>query len=136
MRNKIFIGLILAGLIAAALGFYMFNKKVPGLESVRADFNLTANELFDAFEENEQAAMAKFENKVLAVTGKIINIKHGEVSSNVILHADNAMAGGINCSFSSLNKQLIEDQTITIKGRCQGFLMDVVLNNCTIDDEI
>lgn len=136
MRNQIIIGLILASLAAAILGFYMFNKKVPGLDNVKADFELTANELFDAFNENEHEALIKFENKVISVTGKILNIKHGEVSSNVVLQAENALAGGINCSFGTVQKNIDKNDIITIKGQCQGFLMDVVLNNCTIQDEL
>lgn len=135
MRNQIIIGTLIVAASAGLIGLYMYNKKVPGLENVQADYSLSADELFDAFEQNEADALLKYENKVIAVTGKIASIKHGEVSSNVVLLAENALAGGINCSFSDLNKQLVTSELVTIKGRCQGFLMDVVLNNCTIDDK-
>ena len=132
MRNKIIIGFVLLALAGGLMAFYMFNKKVPSLENIKSDFALTANELFDAFNLNEEEALLKYENKVLEVTGKIVSIKQGEVSTNIILFAEDAMAGGINCSTTNLVSDISKGQNIKIKGRCQGFLMDVVLNNCIV----
>lgn len=124
----------MVGLTGAFIGYYMFNKKVPGLENLEADYSLTANELFDAFDQNEPEALLKYENKILSVTGTVSSVKHGEVSSNIILHADNAMAGGINCSFNDRMNMVEKGQKIIIKGRCQGFLLDVILNNSVINE--
>jgi len=128
--KKILITFLFLLAIGGGIGFYMFNKKVPTLEKTKADFELTANELFDEFENDENAALTKYEDKVIDVTGTIISTKENDGTWNVILEAENAMAGGINCSFSKDPGEL--GKTHTIRGRCQGFLMDVVLNNCTV----
>lgn len=130
MKRKIIIGILLLGSIGAATGFYMFNKKVPGLENAKADFTITANALFDEFDTNEQTALGKYEGKIIEVTGEVVSVKNEEGQSNIILLAENAMAGGINCSFKSNQNDFKKGDTATIRGRCQGFLMDVVLNNC------
>ena len=132
MKKKIIIGIVLLGIIGASTGLYMFNKKVPGLENAKADFNLSANALFDEFDANEQSALGKYEGKILEITGEIVSIKNEKGQANIILFAENAMAGGINCSFKSNQNNLKKGDTATIRGRCQGFLMDVVLNNCNL----
>lgn len=131
MKTKIFASIVIIGLLGAAVGYYLFTMKVSGLENVKPDFELTADELFDAFEENESASLVKYEGKVIAVTGMVARIKSSELTSNVTLEAKNAMAGGINCSFNGMVSSISKGDKITVKGRCQGFLMDVVLNNCT-----
>ena len=128
--NILYIILIL-GAIGFGIGYYLFNKKVPGLENVTADFELSADQLFDAFDQDESAALAKYEGKVIAVKGKASRIKATDSTTNITLYAENAMAGGINCSFNSVVHEIKKGDNVTIKGRCQGFLMDVVLNNCT-----
>ncbi len=130
MKTKMLLSLLLIGLLGLAIGYFLFTMKVPSLENAKADFELTADELFNAFDENESAALIQYEGKVIAVSGKVSRIKTSETTSNITLDAQNAMAGGINCSFNEIVSQINKGDTVTIKGRCQGFLMDVVLNNC------
>lgn len=125
-----FILVILAALGGAGTGYYLFNKKVPTLIDVKADFELTADELFDAFNDDEATAMSKYGGKVLAVTGEVASYKLSDSTSNVTIHAENAILGGVNCSFNTVVVGIKEGDSITIKGRCQGILMDVILNNC------
>lgn len=136
MKKYIIFGILALILIGLGIGFYMFNKKVPTLESTTPDFVVTANDLFDEFDTNETEALKKYENKVIEVTGEVISVKNGENDSNIILEAEMAMAGGVNCSFKYAQENEIEKGTVvTIKGQCQGYLMDVVLNNCYLIEE-
>jgi len=130
MKTKIFSAIVILGLVGAGVGYYLFTKKVPSLENTKADFALSSDELFDAFEEDESASLAKYEGKVIAVSGSVSRIKLTDSTSNITLFAENAMAGGINCSFNEVVSNIKKGDEVTIKGRCQGFLMDVVLNNC------
>lgn len=137
MKNsiKIFLGVLAIGLIAAGYGIYAFNKKVPGLEKTAADFSLTANELFDAFESDESAAIAKFEGKVIEVSGQVLSVKTGNEQNNIIIAAESAFGGGVNCSLKDPVTGIEKGKTIRIKGRCQGYLMDVILNNCHVVED-
>lgn len=135
MKRTIFIVLILFILAGLGTGFYMFTKKVPGLEDIKADYTLTADEVFNSFDSNEDEASKKYIGKVIKVTGKVISKKEADNQYTITLEAENAIAGGINCSFRE-NPGIIEKETmITVKGRCQGFLMNVVLNNCILERE-
>ena len=131
MKTKIIASILIIGFIGLAVAYYLFTMKVPGLEKTEANFELTADELFNAFDENESASLAKYEGQVIAVTGIVSRIKLSESTSNITLDAENAMAGGINCSFNEIVANINKGDSVTIKGRCQGFLMDVVLNNCS-----
>lgn len=119
-------------LLSTFYGVYMFTKKTPSLLKVNPDFTMTADDLFDAFELDEQNSIVKYESKVIQVSGKILMVTKTDSVSNVILDAKNAMMGGVNCSFNKLEHTLQKDDVVTIKGRCQGYLTSVILNNCVL----
>lgn len=137
MSKKVIILAVVAGLgiLGGIFGLYQFNKKVPSLSTITPDFVLTADELFDAFDSDETSALQKYEGKVITVTGTVMSSRATDTTTTLILDANNAMAGGVNCSFASSSLNVEEGQIIAVKGRCQGFLMNVVLNNCIIADE-
>lgn len=133
LKKYILLGILIAVLFGGGTGYYMFNKKVPTLENTAPDFILTADELFDSFETNEKQALLKYENKIIEVTGVVISVKNNKEDSNITLEAEMAMIGGINCSFKHKQDQdIAKGSTVSIKGKCQGFLMDVILNNCQL----
>lgn len=136
MKLKVIVIIVLSlvVLIAVITGEHFYNMKVPGLNGIEAEYTLTADGLYNAFEEDEAKAMSLYEGKVISVNGEVISIKESENGMNVTLKAEKAMLGGINCSFDDTKMKLSKGENATIKGRCQGFLMDVVLNNCVIDE--
>jgi len=135
MRKILILIIIIATLIVVGVGFYLFNKKVGGLEKVKVDFTIAATLLYDEFEALEQEANAKYLNKILLVEGRVEKLEAGMKYSSIILKAENALAGGINCSFNHKIKGVSKGDMISVKGRCQGYLMDVVLTNCNIEYE-
>ncbi|MGQ1785289.1 OB-fold protein [Saccharicrinis sp. GN24d3] len=135
MKKTVILIVIIMTLVGSGVGFYLFNKKVGGLEKVKADYTIAATMLYEVFETQEQEANAKYLNKVILVEGKVEKLEISKEYSSIILTADNSLAGGINCSFNHEIKGVSKGDMISIKGRCQGYLMDVVLNNCNIEYE-
>lgn len=135
MKKILILIIIIVPLVGGFLGLYLFNKKVAGLENVKADYTIAATNLYDAFETQEQEAIVKYLDKILLVEGRVEKLQVGKEYSSIILKADNALAGGINCSFNHEIKGVSKGEMISIKGKCQGYLMDVVLNNCIIEYE-
>jgi hypothetical protein len=130
MKKYILLGILSLIIVGGGIGYYMFNKKVSTLENTTSDYVIGANDLFNEFDANESEALKKYENKIIEVTGKVISVKNNDNDSNIILEADMAMAGGVNCSFKyKQDEEITKGSIVTIKGQCQGFLMDVVLNN-------
>lgn len=134
MLKKILLFVTVSILVALSIALYLFNKKVPTLDNVKTDFVLTANDLFNEFDANEDAANLKYVDKILEVSGEIIGL-HKDVSDSlwsVYLKAENAMMYGINCSFTMNPQQLEIGGEVTVKGQCVGKLEDVLLKNCLI----
>lgn len=123
------------GLAGGAYVWMQFNKQVPSLSTVIPDYSLSADELFDAFDNDEAAALLRYESKVITVVGKVMSMRLTDSTSTMILEASNAMAGGVNCSFASPNITAQTGEVVVVKGRCQGFLMNVILNNCILENE-
>ena len=132
LRLKLILAILGLGMLGGIYGLYLFNKKVPSLESAKADFVLSADVLFDEFDQDEKNALDKYENKIVQVSGKVLSIKSKTDKNLIILKSENAMAGGINCSMKNEFVGVEKGQEVSIKGRCQGFLMDVILNNCNV----
>jgi hypothetical protein len=127
--------LIIVGIVvlAGSYGFYLYNKKTPSLENTKPDFTLTAQQLYSEFSENEKEALQLYEGKVIQVEGEILSTSQSDSISNIILNADDALFGAVNCSFKKLNSATYQKRDkVTVKGRCQGYLNSVVLNNCSI----
>lgn len=138
MKNRqiLILGLILGIALAGALGYYFFEKPTPSASGMDAAFTLTSGELFDAFNENEEVANAKYLNQVLEVQGKLAD-KPVQSDSVMVLVLGSGMGPfGVSCAFAG--EEIARAQAartgeeITIKGICSGFLGDVNLTQCAV----
>lgn len=119
-------------LLGTVYGIYLFNKKTGSLHNEKPDIVITADQLYMDFNKDEKLALKKYEGKIIEVTGKVIMVQQTDSISNVLLSAEGALFGGINCSFNELEFTLKKEDIATIKGQCQGFLESVILNNCVM----
>ncbi|TDW96625.1 OB-fold protein [Dinghuibacter silviterrae] len=134
MRKK---NIFIAGAILLAIlilcggyGWYLYNKPHQGVDGVRTTAKLEADTLFNAFQADENRANGLYLGKVLEVRGKMA----AQTPGSLQLTCGNAM-GGINCSLAPGQTLPKADTSafITIKGRCTGYLMDVNLVDCIIE---
>jgi hypothetical protein len=132
---KIALGVVLLIAIAGiGAGLYYYNLKPKDLSGAKPDFILTSTLLRKAFEDNETAATAKYVGKVIEVTGEIVSAKPGENNSMSISLRTGSEMSTVICTFPPVNKPgvLATGTSVTIRGVCSGYLMDVLLNNCAI----
>ena len=121
----------LAGIFAA---LYMYNLQHKDLQKVKPDYVMTATDLQKAFEDDEIAATAKYVKKVIEIRGLIESLKAGEDNTlNISLKTGSDLSSVI-CTFQSVSdlSGFNPDEQITLRGECSGFLMDVLLNNCSV----
>jgi len=119
-------GLLLC--LVAAVWFYLsYTQPRAGVKNEVADYKLNATDLYKEFATDEEAANKKYNGKIISVTGKFIDIQKEKEALLMVIEGEGG--GGISCRFSPpLPLQIPElQQTVTIKGRCTGFLMDVNL---------
>jgi len=131
--------LILGGsglIIAAGIAYFMYNKPHRDVAAEEAAFSLTADVLYDEYEADENAANEKYLDKILKVNGTVAEVGTNDAGqTNVIIAAENAMLGGVSATFDNApSSPISEGQQLTVKCRCTGKLMDVVLVNCTVSE--
>lgn len=123
---------VIAAVIGGATGYYLWNKPVDKIDSLATELAIPAAELLDAFEGDEEGANIKYLNKVVEVTGSVreVILTDGQITA-IILETNNPMSG-VNCEFEEIPAatEVPMGSLVTIKGVCNGMLMDVVLNRC------
>ena len=132
MKKLLIIGAILA-VAGLAAGYYMYNKPHEDIRSAKADYTMTAQELFAAYEANETEANQKYLGKMIQVTGTVQAAKKDEEGKTGIALTGGDMFGVI-CKlddFSEPKRTAFQPgEQVTFKGECTGMLMDVVLVRC------
>jgi hypothetical protein len=134
MRKRYFfvIGILL--LFIAAWGIYKVTLPHRNAAGEQAEATLSAENLYNEFQISENVANKKWVGKVVEVSGSISSVIESGNYISIDLRASSN--GGVNCSL--LKKDLDPGDkfkpgdSITIKGKCTGFLMDVNLVDCVI----
>jgi len=133
-RNLLGIGALI--LACAGYGFYMYKKKPADIRKEPAQYEVSAAALVAEFNKDETAANKKYLDKVIAVKGKVADIKTDSVGQATVFLDSGDLMAAVTCSFyqdeASITKQLRPGNEVTVKGKCTGKLMDVVLNKCSI----
>jgi hypothetical protein len=134
VKRKIFIITIIVFLCFAGWVYHLFTQRRAGLNDVKADISLSAVELYNQYQSDETAANKKYLDKVVEVKGEVTDIQKTDSTLSVELKGGDL--GGINCGLADIidGKDLPKKgNTITVKGKCSGYLMDVNLVDCLIE---
>jgi len=127
----VFIGIIFGTFVY----LYTFRKADLSVTSQKADIEIKAYDLLQKFTDNEELANKAYLDKIIAVTGVIDKITEDSTSVSIYLKNPEDMSG-VMCGFnkSTIDKSSLKvGETALIKGICTGYLMDVVLNKCSIE---
>jgi uncharacterized protein (UPF0333 family) len=136
-KNKFFLIIVL--LLLLVNGYYyiipMFSSTEKNLENEIAALSLTANDLVGNYTNDEENSNKLYAGKIIEISGTVKEITFLNDRTTVILKS-NSEQFGVICDINPNQKENInklkQDQKITIKGICKGFLKDVILLNCTI----
>jgi len=137
---KIVLGLIVIGMIALFLGYkFVYNKSHPDYENIEASFTMNAQDLYNAYKTSKDAASAKYNGKVIALTGKLSKIESADslVTAVFVFNQGDFGDEGIRCTmlrkFNDPASKLQPDGEVMVKGYCTGFNeTDVILEKCSI----
>lgn len=132
---KITLGVVMViALFGIGMGIRLFRMTDKDMVNAKPDYVISAIDLQKAFEDNESAATAKFVNKILEIEGEVVSVKTVENNAlNVTIKSSSDMSSVI-CTFPSSADQskFSAGSSITVRGECSGFLMDVLMNNCSL----
>lgn len=135
MKRLIIILLSLA-VVGGFVGYKMYNKPHQNIETASADLAIKANDIFSDFENDEAAAGAKYNDKIVAVSGKISAIEKEEDGIVKVTLDAGGDFGGVICQMEPETdiSKFKEGANVTLKGKCTGYLMDVILVRCVPDN--
>jgi hypothetical protein len=132
---------ILGGIIVLGLlvlwGYHLFNKPHASAASEQSQETIAAGALYKQFLRDEHAADLRYVGKVLEVRGVFSEMtRNGAL--RILLLSPQKEGGGISCQLFSPSQDLVnppkKGDSIVVKGRCTGYLMDVNLVDCVVMD--
>jgi len=136
MKGKIVVfGVIIVLCTIAFAYFYVFKESKTDISNEKAEFKLSAIELFYKFEEDENQANKLYLGKIIEVTGTIVSIQKTQNNDLMLMFREDDEIFGVACTLKinkTGNKNLNVGKKIALKGVCQGYLTDVILNNCVV----
>ena len=128
--KKIVLPIILLSIVIAVVAYNVYNKPHVDVADAKADVTVTAENFFLEFSKDEVKANTQYLDKIIQVQGLIQNLKVESELGVVTLKTEDDF-GTVQCNLSreatSNFKLLKENDLVTIKGICTGYLMDVVL---------
>ncbi len=131
--KRVLIFLFALGLFGAGIVYYIYNKPVASLEKKKADVVVSAAQLIADYEADEKAADQKYHGKVVEVTGKVLDIMTIEGKITVHLETPNPMSYiTFQMETGAETGPLKAGDEATIKGKCTGYLDDVILVQSTV----
>lgn len=133
MIKRIVYGWIILFLILGAIGYFLYQLKTGTVEHQQPAYKLTTTELLTAYQEDEQKANEKYLGKLIEVRGAI-NLLNQE--DGFIYLGEPTAAATISCTLDSSLKSPIRllkaGDTVSIKGICTGYLIDVQINRAQL----
>ena len=137
---KIGLGLIVVAMIALFLVYkFVYNKQHPDYENAEAAFNVTAQELYQAYISDKEVASAKYNGKMIALTGKLSKVETADTLVTAVFVFKHGDFGdeGIRCTmlqkFNVAADKLQPDGEVKVKGYCAGYNeTDIILEKCSI----
>ena len=136
--KKIIIGVLIFGIVGVFVAYKMYNKPHIIVSETTADISISANKIVADFSADETTANSKYLEKIIEVKGVISETKI-EKGKGIITLKTNDDFGSVLCHLSAKSTKkmdaLKEGQTITLKGICTGYLMDVILVKAEISGQ-
>jgi hypothetical protein len=126
-----------AGFLFIAFGSDDETATETEISTQESAITVSARQLYADYEANGVAADAKYKGKVLQVTGVVNTIDRDIMDKIYVTLKGDQYFGDIQCFFAESHigtaSQLSKGQTITVKGKCDGKLMNVMLKGCIIE---
>jgi hypothetical protein len=123
--------------VAAIYGYSEYNRGLLDTHQLKPLFKINAQKLLKQFEANESEATSRYTDKTISVGGIVSYTNVTDTSASIYLNDASSVASVIcvfqKDSYKESNKLKTGD-SVTIKGICSGYLMDVIMVRCVLDD--
>ena len=134
-KFKILSGIFILIIISLLLLLKAYNKPHKDIRSTKADLALNAGHLLNEYIQDEVSANKKYTDNIIQISGEIYKISTLD-GNGVITLKNKDSDSSIICQLlpeDNINAlKLKKGQNVTIKGICNGFLLDVIMVRCVI----
>lgn len=101
-----------------------------------ADYVISANALYQAYDNNSVAADSRYEDKIVKVSGVIKSIGKDITDTAYVVIGGKGFLDGVQCMLPEGQESLVgsvsKGQFVTLKGKVSGQVVgNVVVRNCT-----
>ena len=138
-RIYIIIAILVVVILMAGAGAYWdaFMRPHANILTARPAYVLSSSQLLSEFSEDEEAANKKYAGEIVEVAGKIADVKKGVKQTAVILEDHfSGISVYLDSSFVVNHPETVNDldaeQSITIRGQCDGMLTDIIISRAVI----
>lgn len=119
-----------------AIGSVDTDSDTQDVQSIAAEFNVSADQLISAYKENEVSASVNYDEKVIVVRGTIQDIGLDILDNAYVILGGTGFLDGVQCTFSEGEKDsfanLKKGQSISVKGKVDGKMGNILISNCRL----
>lgn len=134
----IIISILFLIVLGIGIGLKMFFKPHADISKLKVEFKLDASSLIGEFEQDENAATAKYSEKILEISGKLVAKNKLPNGTDLLILEDEMQ--GISCqldsSWSAANQPTIQalepGNPVIVKGVCKGYLMEIKVSPAVV----
>ena len=118
-KNTIFISILFLAAGSILLAFYLYNK---GPLDIRhsAGIPVMAEDLYTLYSKDSLVATEKYTNKILEVTGEVMEVSLNTQHQKVILLKTRSPQSSVNCTIEEPLVKIEPSDLVTLKGICNG----------------
>jgi len=104
----------------------------------RRENTLTSGQLIAAYSKNEVAADKSFKGASFYVTGYVEHVGKDIMDNSYVTLKSNDGIRSVQCFVDDLDAlaKIQEDQKITVYGKCDGLMMNVLMKDCKLVDNL
>ena len=134
-KKYILVAIIVLITIGLFISLKMYNKPHVNIKTAKSEVIVTAQGLLESYQNDETLSNIHYANKLVEVTGEI-HENTAENGNSIIALKDANGVASILCHMAPEENlkvlKLKKEGTITIKGICTGYLLDVILVRCIL----
>ena len=129
----------LSTFIVLGAGSVDTDQGAKNVANAPTDYVISANDLFAAYDNNSVAADAKYEDKIVKVSGYIQSIGKDITDTAYLVIGGKGFLDGVQCMLPEGQESLVgsvsKGQYVTLKGKVSGQVVgNVLVRNCTFSN--
>ncbi len=131
--KTIFFTIIAIALFGTFVAYKLWTKPHRNIEKSEA-ISISAIDLGNFFENDENLSNKKYLDKILLISGTVGSMEKNQEGNEIVVFKSTDLTT-VRCTLEATEHQkIISNSVIKIKGICTGYLTDVIMVRCSIEN--